>query len=105
MRSVQKGLAFPQQKLTSTAMDIYEAGEHRFIIRIYLEETLEEAGFATWRGQICHVGDGRKERVQDLDDIVGFIVPYLEEMGARLSLSWRLKRWLNRWQRDRAQQG
>jgi hypothetical protein len=32
--------------------------------------------------------------VQQLDDITLFIIPYLEKMGIRIHLLWRVKRWL-----------
>jgi hypothetical protein len=87
-------------------MDIYEVGEHRFIVRIYVEETQEEAGFVAWRGTICHVGVGREEhieevRIKDLNDILNFIASYLQTMGVRLSLYWRLKQWWKRLWADR----
>ena len=48
------------------------------------------------RGHITHIPNGTRRYVQDLDGIVFFIIPYLESMGVRLGLHWRLKRWLNR---------
>jgi hypothetical protein len=32
--------------------------------------------------------------VQQLDDITLFIIPYLEKLGIRSHLLWRVKRWL-----------
>jgi len=65
-----------------------------FIIKIWLEETAAEAGRVTWRGHITHVPSGQRSYVQDLDDIVTFMIPYLEEMGVKFDLRWRAKRWL-----------
>jgi hypothetical protein len=65
-----------------------------FIVRIWLEETVEEAGAATWRGQITHVPSGERRYLKDLDEIVAFIAPYLEGMGVKFDLCWRVRQWL-----------
>jgi hypothetical protein len=77
-------------------MDLFEAHTHPFVVKIWLEETAEEAGRVVWRGHITHVPNGTRRYVQDLDSIVLFIVPYLEGMGVKLSSLWRLKQWLNK---------
>jgi hypothetical protein len=61
-----------------------------FIVKIWLEETVEEAGRATWRGHITHVPSGKRCYIQDLDQIRDFIAPYLEGLGVRVSGSSRL---------------
>lgn len=55
-----------------------------FIIKVWIEETVEEAGQALWRGHITHVPSGRRKYIQDLERISAFIAPYLEEMGVEL---------------------
>jgi len=77
-------------------MDQLEATNHPFIIKIWLEETAEEAGRAMWRGHITHVPSGKRRYLKDLDDIVVFVAPYLEGMGVQLGLLWWARRWLNR---------
>lgn len=64
-------------------MESTESRTHSFIIKIWLEETLEEDGQATWRGHITHVPGGERHYIQDLNAIPLFIEPYLERMGAR----------------------
>jgi hypothetical protein len=66
-----------------------EPGTHSFIVRIWIEETVEESGIATWRGHVTHVPDGARRYVQDLDEIIRFIAPYLEAMGVTLDPRWR----------------
>lgn len=78
-------------------MDYPEGCTHSFIVKIWLEETVEEAGRATWRGHITHVPSGERRYVQDLDGISTFIIPYLERMGVRLKIYWRMRQWLKRW--------
>jgi hypothetical protein len=70
-------------------MDLIEFNTHSFIVKIWLEETAEEAGQARWRGHITHVPSGERRYVQDLDDIAAFIAPYLEKMGVKLGMEQR----------------
>jgi len=78
-------------------MDLLESNTHSFIVKIWLEETVEEAGQATWRGHITHVPNGDRHYLKDLDDISNFVVPYLDRMGVKLDMRWRVRQWLNRW--------
>lgn len=72
-----------------------ESTTHSFIVKVWLEETAQEAGEATWRGYITHV-PGERRYLHDLDDVTGFIGIYLETMGLKLGWRWRLRRWLKR---------
>ena len=65
-----------------------------FIVKVWLEGLAEEIGGATWRGHITHVPSGRRRYLRDLEGVTAFIAPYLERMGVRLGLRWRLRRWL-----------
>jgi hypothetical protein len=56
---------------------------HSFIVKVWLEESIEEAGDATWRGHITHVPGEERRYLHTLDDIVEFIGPYLERMGVK----------------------
>jgi hypothetical protein len=64
-------------------LDCPEGYTHSFIVKIWLEETAEEAGRATWRGHITHVPSGERRYLKKLDEITAFIRPYLQEMGVR----------------------
>jgi hypothetical protein len=75
-------------------MDLYESNTHPFIIKIWLEESAGVAGRARWRGHITHVPSGERRYMEDVDEIVAFIVPYLESMGVEMGLRWRILRWL-----------
>jgi hypothetical protein len=61
---------------------------HSFIVKVWLEETAQEAGRARWRGYITHVQSGERRYVQALREIIAFITPYLERMGVRVQLWW-----------------
>ena len=73
-----------------------------FIAKIWLEESVGETGRASWRGHITQVPSGNRQYIETLDDIVQFIAPRLEEMGARVALFWRIKFWLGRWRENRS---
>jgi hypothetical protein len=68
-------------------MDISETHTHSFIVKIWLEETAEEAGHDVWRGHITHVPSGERRYLNDLSAIAAFIAPYLlERMGVEADL-------------------
>jgi hypothetical protein len=52
-----------------------------FIVKIWLEETAEEAGIAVWRGHVTHVPSGKRRYIKELADVRAFIAPYLQRMG------------------------
>jgi hypothetical protein len=64
-------------------MDPYESNTHSFIVKIWIEEFLDEPGQVIWRGRITHVPDGRQSYFQSLEDLVRFIRSYLQEMGGQ----------------------
>jgi hypothetical protein len=74
--------------------DLPESNTHSFIVKIWLEETAAENDHATWRGHITHVPGGERRYLKQLNDIVAFIEPYLNEMGVRGGVRWRLWRLL-----------
>lgn len=75
-------------------MDQSEFGIHSFIVKIWLEETVEEAGQATWRGVITHIPGGEQRYVKDLEEVLDLIKFYLEKAGVQFNLRWRVRRWL-----------
>ncbi|HRX02468.1 MAG: hypothetical protein KDI07_13050 [Anaerolineae bacterium] len=62
-------------------MDPYES--HSFIVKIWLEESVEEADEAAWRGHITHVPSQERRYLNTLDDIIDFVGPYLERLGVK----------------------
>jgi hypothetical protein len=55
-----------------------------FILKIWIEETAEEAERVKWRGHITHVPSNSRRYVQNLDEIALFLTPYLEQLGVKL---------------------
>lgn len=86
-------------------MDLTESTTQSFIIKIWIEETVQEAGRATWRGHITHVPSNERRYVRDLDDVTAVIGTYLDAMGLELGWRWRLQRWLRRRWLDRSTPG
>lgn len=75
-------------------MNEQEPDSQSFIIKVWIEEKASASSQDVWRGHIVAVSNGEKRYLQDLDEIAGFITPYLREMGVRLGVSWRIRRWL-----------
>ena len=84
------------QTASEMSMEQNESHSQSFIVKIWLEETLEEDGRATWRGHITHVPGGERRYLKQLSDIVAFILPYLNKMGVRGDRRWRKWQWLKR---------
>ncbi|MBL8207982.1 MAG: hypothetical protein JNM09_27360 [Blastocatellia bacterium] len=76
---------------------------HSFIIKIWVEEIVDETKPVVWRGHITHVPDGERQYLNNLPDIQRFIAPYLKAMGAEVGKGkWR--QWIKRG-RDKSQDG
>jgi hypothetical protein len=69
---------------------------HSFIVRIWLEETAEEAGTVRWRGHITHQPGGERQYLEDLESLREFIAPYMGEVGGARRLWARFRRWYRR---------
>lgn len=78
-------------------MDRSESYTHSFIVKVWLEEIIEEAGQAKWRGHITHVQSDQRQYLESLDEIGTFIAPFLESMNVNLGLRRQIKQWLHRW--------
>ena len=71
-----------------------ERDVHSFIVKIWLEETIEESVRAEWRGHITHVPSGERRYFQKLSAIGDFIMPYLERIGVKFGILRRLRNFL-----------
>jgi hypothetical protein len=72
-----------------------KSNAHSFIVKVWLEEGAK-AGQVTWCGHITHVPSGERRYLRDLDDITTFIAAYLERMGVKPGIRWRIRQWLKR---------
>jgi hypothetical protein len=84
-------------------MDLSEFSVHSFVIRIWLEETPDEAGRAKWRGRIVHVTSGTERYFEGFDEIALFVGACLDQSIASVrqeapkrKRSWQ---WLLNWMR------
>ncbi len=75
-------------------MDEIESEAQSFIVRVWVEERAQEGGCGTWRGHITQVPGGERSYLKNLDEIEDFIAPYLEGMGVKLGMRWRMRHWL-----------
>lgn len=75
-------------------MDEIESEAQSFIVKVWVEERAEGSSRGVWRGHITHVSDNRRRYLKNLDEIGDFIAPYLEEMGIKPRMRWRMRRWL-----------
>ena len=80
--------------LKDSSPHVYEANNHSFILKVWIEETTKESKCALWRGKVTHVQSGKMVYVQDLDNLSAFVAPYLDELGVNLGIAWRVKQWL-----------
>jgi len=77
----------------------FQSSTHSFIIRFWIEESVEEEGLVTWRGHITHVPNGERRYLQSLDDISSFIAPHLTAAGAHSMKKCPVRQWLRRFKR------
>ena len=75
-------------------MDSLEPGAQSFIIKVWVEDSTETGGQGVMRGHITHVSSHERRYLKNLGEIEDFIAPYLEEMGVKLGMRWRVRHWL-----------
>jgi|SRR3979409_334941 hypothetical protein len=76
-------------------MDITESKVQSFIVKLWLEESGDEAGKVVWRGYVTHVPDGERRYLKRLSDVTDFIEGHLKAIGVEPDHS-RFGRWLRR---------
>ena len=72
----------------------YENITRVFWIKIELKE--DQLKSRQILGDIRDVMSGVKSPIQDLLDIITFIVPYMQQMGIRIGWLWQLISWMKR---------
>ena len=73
-----------------------EPDAQSFIVKVWVEDSAGEGGRGIWHGHITHVPSHERRYLKDLDEIEDFIAPHLEEMGVKLGMRWRARRWFKR---------
>lgn len=77
-------------------MDSLASDTQSFIVKIWIEDSAGDADRGLWHGHITHVPSNERRYLKNLNEIEDFIGPYLEEMGVKLGMRWRLRRRLKR---------
>ncbi len=75
-------------------MDEIESAAQSFVVRVWVEERADSTGRGIWRGHVTHVPGDRRRYLKSLDEIGDYIAPYLEAMGVKPGMRWRMRRWL-----------
>jgi hypothetical protein len=73
-------------------MDEIESEAQSFIVKVWVEERAAGGVRGVWRGHITHVSSGKRRYLKNLGEIRDFIAPYLEAMGVKLGMRWRIRR-------------
>ena len=63
------------------AMTALEETTHSFVVRIWCEPREIAHAPIKWRGAVQHVPSGEQRYIENLQDILAFIEPYIEKMG------------------------
>lgn len=74
-------------------MELFKEKTHTFILRIWIEPREIEGAAAEWRGMVEHVDSGQRKYLNDLDQIIAFIAPYLKEMGIKVPKGNQGRKW------------
>ena len=73
-----------------------EPNTHSFMLKLWLDDKAKETNGAIWRGHLTHIASSERRHFDSLHDVVALIAPYLEQMGVKLSIFWRVYLWLTR---------
>lgn len=68
-----------EQSEPKTSADYEEGATEAFVIRLWLEEKVDENRPALWRGHITHVLSGTRRYFQELHIITDFIASTLQK--------------------------
>jgi hypothetical protein len=80
-------------------MELLESTSQSFIVKVWIEDSPETSYPGVWHGHVTHVPGGERYYVNNLDELPDLIAPYLEAMGVKLGIRWRVRRWLKRLKR------
>lgn len=62
-------------------MDLLETSTQSFVVKIWVEETAEEAGEVLWRGHITHVFSNERHYFASLAEMTAKMTSYLQNAG------------------------
>ncbi|MDT5267884.1 MAG: hypothetical protein QOH49_70 [Acidobacteriota bacterium] len=102
---MEQEIGRPDGKSPGTDLDVHGSNIHSFIIKLWVEPAAEKSTSVSWRGNITHVPDGRRQYLRELEDITAFIEPYIKEMNIAVRRRVALVRWLRSWGRHKTGAG
>ena len=80
-------------------MDSLEPDSQSFIVKVWVEDHTEPGSERKFRGHITHVTTQKRRYLKSLNGIEDFIVPYLEGMGVKLGIRWKVRLLFKRFSR------
>ena len=75
-------------------MELLDPAIHSFIVKIFVDGSMQGSKSGEWHGHITHVQSGEKGYLNDLDDIGDFMQPFLPKRRLSGKLKSRIKRLL-----------
>jgi len=66
-------------------MDALDVTIQSFVIKIWLEETATETNRYLWRGHITHIPSRQRVYIEELNQVIRFMVPYMKQMGIEVN--------------------
>lgn len=73
------------------------SGRYSFFVRIWREPREDHQLPPEWRGMVEHLQSGARCYFVTLDEMLDFILPYLEGLDSAGNRASRLRRWWRRW--------
>jgi hypothetical protein len=82
-------------------VDSIQPNTHSFVIKVWVNEVIQEQEPIVWQGRITHVPSGQVRHFVNVDEIAAFVTPYLQQLGVKPTWSWKIRQWLRRNGRSR----
>jgi hypothetical protein len=82
-------------------MDLRESQLHSFVIKLWLEDALENTTRTAWRAKITHVPGGEHRYIKSFDEMADFITVHLKWPGDETPSQGPVRRLIKRLNRRR----
>jgi hypothetical protein len=82
-------------------VDSIQPKTHSFIVKVWVNDAGQAKGQIVWQGRIPHVPSGHVRHFVNVDEIAGFVLPYLHQLGVKPTWSWKIRHRLRRDERSR----
>lgn len=85
-RSGCSALALARIAWKGISMEQPEPHIHSFIVKIWVTASITPEQAVSWHGYITHVPEGERHYLRTLEDIAGFIAPYIDGVSGALGM-------------------